>query len=141
MSKIFREEGPPKHSDYQIVVFYLLGFSIFSLLLSSLATAVVEVTCTYSLWIENKYARTIILLRAYSTLIFVWFAYFLAPEIVGSREIVGAILLFCAPILLLLHGEYNNLRKRRIAVLLSIIGLFFVLINGSGIEVVSKSAR
>ena len=48
----------------------------------------------------------------------------LAPEIVGSREIVGAILLLYAPILILLHGEYNNLRKRRIAVLLSIIGLF-----------------
>ena len=48
--------------------------------------------------------RTIILLRAYSTLIFVWFAYFLAPEIFGSREIVGVILLFCIPILLLLNG-------------------------------------
>ncbi|OUU92596.1 MAG: hypothetical protein CBC35_06910 [Planctomycetes bacterium TMED75] len=124
MSKSFREEDPPKHSDYQIVVFYLLGFSIFSLLLSSLVTAVVEGICAYLLWTGNKYARTIILLRAYATLIFAWFAYFLAPEIVGSREIVGAILLFCAPILLLLHGEYNNLRKRRIAVLLSIIGFF-----------------
>ena len=124
MSKIFREEGSPKHSDYQIVVFYLLGFSIFSLLLSSLATAVVEGICAYLLWTGNKYARTIILLRAYATLIFVWFAYFLAPEIVGSREIVAAMLLFCAPILLLLDGEYNNLRKRRIAVLLSIVGLF-----------------
>ena len=42
--------------------------------------------------------------------------------------------------IIMLHGEFNNLRKRRIAVLLSILGLFFVLINGSGIEGVSKPA-
>ena len=64
----------------------------------------------------------------------------MAPEIVGSREIVGATLLFRAPILLILHGDFNNLNKRRIAVLLPILGLFFVLIKGSGIEGVSKPA-
>ena len=117
----------------------MLGFSIFSLLLSSIVTAVVEGICAYLLWTGNKYARTIILLRAYATLVFVWASYFVAPEIVGSREVVGTTLLFCSPILLLLHGEYNNLRKRRIAVLLSVIGLLLVLINGSGIEHVSES--
>ncbi len=140
MTETVREEEPPKYSDYQIVVFYLLGFSIFSLLLSSILTAVVEGICAYLLWTGNKYARTIILLRAYATLVFVWASYFMAPEIVGSRELVGTTLLFCSPILLLLHGEYNNLRKRRIAVLLSVIGLLIVLINGSGIEHVSESA-
>ena len=73
-----------------------------------------------------------------AVLIFVLFAYVLAPEIVGIREIVGDTLLFRAPILLILHGDFNNSRKRRIAVLLSILGLFFVLINRSGIEGVSK---
>ena len=93
-------------------------------MLSSLATAVVEGICAHLLWTGNKYARTIILLQAYATLIFVWFDYFLTSEIVGSREIVAAINLVFAPILILLDGEYNNLRKRRIAVLLSIVGLF-----------------
>ena len=65
---------------------------------------------------------------------------FWPPEIVGSREIVAAILLVFSTILLLLHGEYNNLRKRRIAVLLSVMGLLLVLINGSGVEHVSESA-
>ena len=138
MTETVRE--PPKYSDYQIVVFYLLGFSIFSLLLSSIVTAVVEGICAYLLWTGNKYARTIILLRAYATLVFVWASYLVAPEIVGSREVVGTTLLFSSPMLLLLHGEYNNLRKRRIAVLLSVIGLLLVLINGSGIEHVSESA-
>ena len=140
MADRVREEEPPKYSDYQIVVFYLLGFSVFSLLLSSIVTAVIEGICAYLLWTGNKYARTIILLRAYSTLIFVWFAYFLAPEIVGSREIVGATFLFHAQIHYNAHGEYHNLRQRRIAALLSVMGLLLVLINGAGVEHVSESA-
>ena len=140
MADRVREEEPPKYSDYQIVVFYLLGFSVFSLLLSSIVTAVIEGICAYLLWTGNKYARTIILLRAYATLVFVWASYLMAPEIIGGREVVGATLLFCSPILLLLHGEYNNLRKRRLAVLLSVMGLLLVLINGSGVEHVSESA-
>jgi len=140
MTETVREEESPKYSDYQIVVFYLLGFSIFSLLLSSIVTAVVEGICAYLLWTGNKYARTIILLRAYATLVFVWASYFMASEIVGGREVVGTTLLFCSPLLLLLHGGYNNLRKRRIAVLLSVIGLILLLTNGSGIEHVSESA-
>ena len=139
MTETVREEESPKYSDYQIVVFYLLGFLIFSLLLSSIVTAVVEGICAYLLWAGNKYARTIILLRAYATLVFVWASYFMAPEIVGGREVVGTTLLFCSPLLLLLHGEYNNLGKRRIAVLLSVIGLILLLTNGSGIEHVSES--
>lgn len=137
MTETVREEESPKYSDYQIVVFYLLGFSVFSLLLSSIVTAVVEGICAYLLWTGNKYARTIILLRAYATLVFVWAIYFMAPEIVGGREVVGTTLFFCSPLLLLLHGEYNNLRKRRIAVLLSVLGLILLLTNGSGIEQVS----
>ena len=89
MADRVREEEPPKYSDYQIVVFYLLGFSVFSLLLSSIVTAVIEGICAYLLWTGNKYARTIILLRAYATLVFVWASYLMAPEIIGGREVVG----------------------------------------------------